>query len=263
MKNVLITGANGGMGSALTKLLVNNGYRVFALDLNAKENQENVIPVSADITSEQSLINAFSLVKEKAEKLDAIVHFAGIYNLNSLVEMTNEEFSRIFDINVKGAYLVNKTFLPLLKGGSKILITTSELAPLDPLPFTGIYAVTKSALEKYAYSLRMELQLLDIDVCVLRAGAVKTKMLGVSTTALEKFVENTKLYSCNATRFKKIVDGVEAKNVAPEKIAKKCVKILNKKRPKFAYAINRNKLLLLLNSLPKRFQFWVIKKILK
>ena len=49
--------------------------------------------------------------------------------------------------------------MPLLKKGSKIIITTSELAPLDPVPFTGSYAVTKGALDKYAYSLRMELQL--------------------------------------------------------------------------------------------------------
>ena len=142
-------------------------------------------------------------------------------------------------------------------------MTTSELAPLDPLPFTGLYAVTKGALDKYAYSLRMELQLLGVSVSVLRAGAVSTGMLGVSTSALEKFCENTKIYTCNAVRFKQIVENVEAKNIPPIKIAEKMMKILQSKKPKFAYAINRNKLLLLLNALPKRMQFAVIKKILK
>jgi short-subunit dehydrogenase len=160
-------------------------------------------------------------------------------------------------------YLINKTFLPILSRGSKILITTSELAPLDPLPFTGIYAVTKGALDKYAYSLRMELQLLDISVSVLRAGAVETKMLGVSTNALDRFCEKTKLYSCNATRFKKIVDSVESRCIPPEKIARKTISIINKRKTKFAYSINRNPLLLLLNGLPKSIQLWVIKKILK
>jgi NAD(P)-dependent dehydrogenase (short-subunit alcohol dehydrogenase family) len=177
--------------------------------------------------------------------------------------MKTEDFDRIFDINFRGVYLVNKTFLPLLKNGSKILITTSELAPLDPLPFTGIYAVTKSALDKYAYSLAMELQLLGIKVSVLRAGAVETKMLGASMNALDKFCEETKLYSCNATRFKKIVNSVEARSVPPQKIAKKSVRIIEKKKPRFAYSINRSPLLLLLNILPKKFQLWIIKKILK
>lgn len=131
-------------------------------------------------------------------------------------------------------FLEEVIFLPMLKPGSRVIITTSELAPLDPLPFTGIFAVTKGALDKYAYSLRMELQLLDISVSVPRVGAVDTGMLGVYTTALDRFCEGTKLYSCNAARFKKIVDMVEARCVKPEKIAKKVIRILKKTKPSFA-----------------------------
>ena len=183
--------------------------------------------------------------------------------LDSLVEMESKEFDRIFDVNVRGAFLINKIFLPLLGKGSRILMTTSELAPLDPLPFTGIYAVTKAALDKYAYSLGMELQLLGISVSVLRAGAVKTDMLGVSTSALDRFCEKTELYSCNAARFKSIVNRVEARCVSPRKIAQKTVSILEKRTPSFAYSINRNPLLLLLNILPKRIQMAVIGIVLK
>ncbi|MBO5851217.1 MAG: SDR family NAD(P)-dependent oxidoreductase, partial [Clostridia bacterium] len=196
-------------------------------------------------------------------ELFAIIHFAGVYMLNSLLEIKEEDFERIFKINLYGAFYINKIFAPLLKNGSKILITTSELAPLDPLPFTGIYAITKSALDKYAYSLKMEMQLLGVSVSALRAGAVSTNMLGASTTALDKFCNETKTYKCNAERFKKIVNGVEAKNIPPKKIAQKSFKIIESKKPKFAYSINRNKLLLLLNALPSKMQFWIIKKILK
>ena len=263
MKSILVTGAYGGMGKATIDLLKSQGFQVFALDINANSEEEGIIPICANITSEQSISEAFDKVKSQTDNLYAIIHFAGVYMLNSLVEMKTEDFDRIFDINFRGVYLVNKIFLPLLKNGSKILITTSELAPLDPLPFTGIYAVTKSALDKYAYSLAMELQLLGIKVSVLRAGAVETKMLGASMNALDKFCEETKLYSCNATRFKKIVNSVEARSVPPQKIAKKSVRIIEKKKPRFAYSINRNPLLLLLNILPKKFQLWIIKKILK
>ena len=96
---------------------------------------------------------------------------------------------------------------------------SSELAPLDPLPFTGIYAISKTAIEKYAYSLRMELQLLDYKVIIIRPGAVDTTLLDVSTSRLDDFVNNTKLYTCNAQKFKNIVDSVESKKVPPEKIA--------------------------------------------
>ena len=263
MKYVLVTGARGGMGTATTKMLAKNGYHVIALDRQEFEPTEGVTSVTCDVTDERSVIDAFSKVKEITDSLHAVIHYAGVYMLDSLIEISAEEFEKIFKINLFGVYLVNKTFLPLLKSGSRILITTSELAPLDPLPFTGIYAVSKAALDKYAYSLRMELQLMDVAVSVLRAGAVNTGMLNVSTTALDKFCQSTRVYSVSSTRFKSIVGRVEARNITPERLAKKAIKIIGKRHPRFAYAINRNPLLLLLNALPKRLQLFIIKKILK
>ena len=263
MQFVLVTGAYGGMGRATTEALVKAGFCVFALDKKVGEAIEGVIPLQVDVTSEESIARALESVRAVTDELCAIVHFAGVYALDSLVEMQSEAFERVFQINLFGVFYINKAFLPLLKTGGKILITTSELAPLDPLPFTGVYAVAKGALDKYAYSLRMELQLLGVSVSVLRAGAVETDMLGVSTTALDIFCEKTKLYDCNATRFRDIVNRVEARRIPPEKIARKAMKILQKRKPKFAHTINRNPLLLLLNILPSRFQFWIIGKILK
>ena len=261
--SILITGAYGGMGKAAVDAFKEKGFFVYALDKKVGKEEENVMPIEADVTSQESVREAFLKVSEKTSELFAIIHFAGVYMLDSLVENDTSDFEKIFKINLGGAYLINKEFLPLLKKNSRILITTSELAPLDPLPFTGIYAVTKGALDKYAYSLAMELQLLGIRVSVLRAGAVSTGMLGTSTDALDSFCEKTKLYSCNAKRFKSIVNRVEARSITPKKLAKKVGKIVDKKRPRFAYSINRNPLLLLLNLMPKRLQLFIIKQVLK
>ena len=62
MKNVLITGACGGMGSAVVKLLSENGYRVFAIDKKLYDtNNENIISLSADLTDEKNIISAVVL----------------------------------------------------------------------------------------------------------------------------------------------------------------------------------------------------------
>ena len=262
-KCVLITGAYGGMGYKTVEILSQNGFKVFALDKKISEEKANIIPIETDLTDLKSVERAFEIVKEKTDELYTIIHFAGVYRLDSLVEMSEERFTGIFDVNVFGAYRINKTFLPLLKRGGRIIITTSELAPLSPLPFTGIYGITKTALEKYAYSLRMELQLIGIDVSVLRPGAVKTGLLSVSTSELDDFCENTKTYTYNAEKFKKIVNGVESKSVPPEKVAKTALKALTARRPKYVYNINRNPLLRVLNALPKRWQTKIIGKILK
>ena len=261
--SILITGAYGGMGKSAAETFAKEGYRVFAIDRVCGEGSENIIPIEADLTDADCVAEAFHKVSAMTDSLFAIVHFAGIYMLDSLAEMENEAFERIFKVNLGGVFLVNKTFLPLLGEGSRIIITTSELAPLDPLPFTGIYAITKSALDKYAFSLRMELQLKGISVSVLRAGAVETGMLGASTAALDRFYQKTKLYTCNAERFNRIVSKVETKCIKPEKIAEKVRGILRKRNPKFAYAINHNPLLLLLNALPDGLQFFIIKQVLK
>ena len=263
MKYILVTGAYGGMGYKTVQQLAKQGYTVFALDKNVLEEEKNIIPIKVDVSDIESVRQAFEKVSSITNELYAIIHFAGVYMLNSLIEIPSEDFEKAFKINLYGVFYTNKVFMPLLKNGSRIVVTTSELAPLNPLPFTGIYAITKSALDKYAYSLKMELQLFDISVSVIRAGAVSTNMLGASTSALDKFCENTEIYKVNADRFRKIVNSVEAKSVPPTKIAEKVGKILKAKRPKFVYSINRNKLLLLLNILPSKMQFWVIKKILE
>ena len=262
MKNILITGVCGGMGKATAEFLENNGYNIFGLDITDCENKK-INFFKTDLTKEESIKNAFEKIKQQADSLDAIIHFAGIYKLNSLVEMSEQDFVKTFDINLFSMFRINKIFLPLLKNGSKIILTSSELAPLDPLPFTGIYAITKSAIEKYAYSLKMELQLLNIEVCVIRPGAVKTTLLADSQSQIDKFCETTKLYKYNSKKFKSITEKVETKNISPEKIAKLTFKILNKKHPKFVYNINRNFGLKLLNALPKKLQLKIIKNILK
>ena len=263
MKYAVVTGAYGGMGKATVDALREQGYYVFALDLKVGEAQEGVEPIAIDVTDQASVERAVAQVRARTERVDAVVHFAGIYMLDSLVEIGEEEFVRVFDVNVFGVYRINRALMPVLGKGSRIIITTSELAPLQPLPFTGLYAITKATLDRYAYSLRMEVQLLGIEVVVLRPGAVDTGMLGVSTRALDRFCERSKLYACNAARFKRIVERVEAHNVPASKVARKVAKILRKRKPALVYKLNRNPLLLLLNVLPKRTQTAVIRAVLK
>ena len=263
MKHILVTGATGGMGKAICDRLISKGYKVYGIDYKKNDDVDGLEFYECDVTDTESVEAVFEKIKEQTGKLDGIVHTAGIYDMDSLIEMSEERFIRIFDINVFGVFRINKIFAPLLTKGSRIVITSSELAPLDPLPFNGIYGITKATLEKYAFSLRMETNLMGIPVSVIRPGAVKTALIGASNVAIERFVSNTKLYQCNAKRFKKIVDSVQSRNITPDKIADKVLAALEDKNPKYLYNINRNPLLLLLNSLPDKMQVDIIGWVLK
>ncbi|MCR5296015.1 MAG: SDR family NAD(P)-dependent oxidoreductase [Clostridiales bacterium] len=260
--NYLVTGANGGMGRAICRALTDAGHRVWGIDRAVSEEDIAWQCFRADVTDMGALEAMTETIRQEAGQLDGIVHAAGVYDLDSLVEIPEERFLRDFDVNLFGIYRVNRVFLPLLAPGGRIVMISSELGPLRPLPFTGIYAITKGAVEKYAYSLRMELQVLDHPVIVIRPGAVDTGMLPASQQCLDRFCEETKLYRVSAERFRNIVGRVEAKRVPPEKVAEKVRKTLETKKPRMTYSLNRSPLLRLFNLLPDRAQLKIIRKVI-
>lgn len=258
---VLVTGANGGMGRTICRTLLGQGHEVIGLDIRVPEECGGIKYLRADVADEASVAAALASAGEGG-KIDRVIHAAGVYSLGSLVETGEEEILRVFNVNLFGVYRVDRCAIPYLAQNARVIIVSSELAPLDPLPFTGIYAITKSALEKYAYSLRMELQLLGCGVVVVRPGAVKTGMLPDSAKALEKFCGDTKLYAVNAKRFRAIVEKVEARSVSPDRVAKKVARAASAKRPRLVYKLNRSPLLLAFNALPRRAQLFLIRKVL-
>lgn len=263
MKKILVTGANGGLGKAVCEYFVRKGFFVYRTDVKSGEELNNSKEIIADVTDAESVKRLREEIEKETDNLSAIINVAGIFKMNSLAEIPESDLKKIFEVNFFGAYRINKEFLPFVKQGGRIIIVTSEVAGLCPLPFESIYGLTKSLLDDYAKSLRLELSLLDIPVSIVRPGAIRTELLKASTAELDKLCQTTELYSYNADKFRKIVDKTEGKSVPPEKVAKVIFKAATAKKPKLTYKINNNKLLKLLNALPERTQIYVIKKILK
>ena len=265
MKNVLITGGASGMGRATAVKLAENGWKVFSCDIKKSDAEiENITQLEVDVTSMESVEKAYNYISKQTDKLDAVINFAGIIMMNSLIEISEEDFVKIFNVNLFGAYRINKTFFPLVKkANGRIIITTSELAPNKILPFNAIYAISKKALDAYAQGLTMELGFLDIPVITLRPGAVETPIIKDSNKEMEALNANTDLYKNTITKFKKIVDGEQGGAIPPEKIADLVLKILNKKRPKHVYVKNVSKKLKLLNLISTKLQLKIFKMILK
>ena len=94
MKYVVLTGVSGGMGLATLKKLTNSGYYVFGLDIKKPnyDYTDNYTFIKTDLTDEKSVEKAFKEVAKKGEELDAIISMAGIYDMNSLIEISEEDF---------------------------------------------------------------------------------------------------------------------------------------------------------------------------
>ncbi len=263
MKTVLLIGAGGGMGSACARILTQNGFSVIGFDQKSTKAPDCVRMIPYDATDPGSLASAKAALAAEGVHLDAIAYMAGIYDTDSLIEIDEARMRRIFAINVFGAYETVKAFFPMLNAHGRIVFITSELAPLDPLPFTGLYGITKGTLEHYAFSLAMELQLLDVAVSVIRPGAVETPLLDRSVERIESFTANTAHYPDQAERFLRVTRAVESKSVPPEAVAKKLLRVLNAKQPRFLYTLNSSPLLKLYGILPKQWKLQAIKSYLK
>lgn len=259
--NVLITGAASGIGAAVKDYFLAKGHNVYAIDINKIEEGKNLKSYISDITNEESLKKIKEEIKDI--ELDIILNIAGIHMMASLVESDYRKMKKVIDINLCGTMLVNRIFHSLLKEKGRIVIITSEVASFDPMPFNGLYNVSKTALDSYAQALRQEINLLGQKVITVRPGAIETPLSGGSLVGTEKLANETVFYKKQASKFLGIVKKFMGKPIKTEKLAKFIYKLSMKKHPKLIYKKHRNIGLVLLSVLPKRLQCWIIKTILK
>lgn len=262
MQYVLITGASSGIGKSLKDIFLQNNYHVIALDIKEIDPQDNLDSFICDITNKESLQNVKNTLDKQNIKLDYIINVAGIHMMASLVESPLEQMQRLININLNGTMSVNRIFHSLLKEKGRIIIITSEVASFDPMPFNGLYNVSKTALDTYAQALRQELNLLNQKVITFRPGAVKTPLCDSSLTGTQNLVDSTILYKKQAGKFLKLVTMFMGKPLSPTKMAKFIYKKSIKKHPKLIYKKHQNIGLVLLSILPKRWQCAIIKGIL-
>lgn len=260
--NILITGIASGIGRATADLFLARGHTVFGIDRAPAAEQKNLHGFMADITREEELLSVARQLSDREIRLDAIVNIAGIHIMTSLVEGDWARMQKIVDVNLSGTMLVNRIFHPFLREKGRILIVTSEVAGFDPVPFNGLYSVTKTALEAYAQALRQELNLLGQKVVTVRPGAVETPLSTGSVQATQALAESTVLYKDQARRFTRIANAFMGKPISPEKLAALIYKAATARHPRLSYSKNANLGLVLLSWLPKSWQCAVIKWLL-
>ena len=203
--NVLITGAASGIGSAVAHCFANSGHAVYAIDIKETDIGESSSSFVADITDKESLISVKEALADQGVILDAIICAAGVHTMAALVESDFDRMRRLIDVNLVGTMLTCHTFHSLLADRGRVVIVTSEVATYAPMPFNGLYNVSKTALDSYADALRQELNLLGQRVIAVRPGAVQTPLANASLSATRSLAEQTELYKSQAKHFSSLV----------------------------------------------------------
>ena len=254
VRTYLVTGACGGLGSALTALLASRGAFVFAADADARALEQlprngNTLPILMDVTDQASVRRARETLRQSEAGLDGIICAAGIYAGGPLIEVPDEVMRRALDVNVMGAFRVVNDFFPLLREGRGRIVFVSSESTRTALPFTGPYVMSKRALETYAETLRRELSKLGTSVTVIQPGAIRTPLL---RSAAGNFEEGSAVpvYRDGLRRASKILEKEMRTGMLPARVAGTIVSSLESRRPRRLIRVGNDPLRALLSFLP-------------
>ncbi len=179
-KVALITGGNSGIGLATAHQFVADGAYVFItarrqaeLDRAVAAIGRNVTGLAGDVTKGADLDRVMAAIRERKGRLDVLFANAGVAAYQRLGEITEEEFDRHFDINVKGALFTVQKALPLLRDGASIIFSSSVVGSKG-LENNSVYSATKAALRSFARTFTADLKPRKIRVNVVSPGPVNT-----------------------------------------------------------------------------------------
>lgn len=180
-KQVLITGATGGIGSKAAKLISSNGATVYITGRDASKLQEvareaGIAPERAlvmDICNEASVNQAVAQVLAQTPVIDIVVNAAGIGIIKPMDTLSSEEFQLTLQTNLVGAFYLVKAVLPSMKAQKKGLIVNIP-GVLGKVPMAGAaaYSASKYGLTGMMQSIREELKRTDIRITNLFLGGV-------------------------------------------------------------------------------------------
>lgn len=194
MENILLTGANRGIGLELTRQALQAGSRVWAAcrqpekadELRALQAayQAQLFVLPLDVTDEATIQTAFTAVSRQTSSLDLLINNAGIlYRGETLANFDPERMRHTFDVNVLGVMRVTSRFVPLLRQGNRprLINISSQLGSLQAMDTDwGMlsYNSSKAALNMITRKLAHELARDGITVIALHPGWVQTDMGG-------------------------------------------------------------------------------------
>ena len=141
----IVTGGASGIGAAVVRRLSEGGASVAVLDLSI-EGVEH-FGIRTDVTDDQSVVAAIALVVEKFGRIDIVVNNAGIGAQGDLAANSDDEWHRVWDVNVVGMARVTRAALPhLRKSPSAAVVNLSSVVATAGLPQRVLYSATKGAV---------------------------------------------------------------------------------------------------------------------
>ena len=183
-KNIIITGTSRGIGFELVKLFANAGHQILSLSRNntpiASLNLKNVTALSFDLSKESDYKKVADFASEKwNNKVDILINNAGLLINKPFESIMQQDWLKVYQVNVFGVAELTKTVLPFMNSGSHVVTVSSMGGIQGSMKFPGLaaYSSSKGAVITLSEVLAEEYKEQQIAFNVLALGAVQTEML--------------------------------------------------------------------------------------
>ena len=275
VKNVVITGVSSGIGRASLDILHAKGYHIFGSVRNQADadHLSQIYPdrftsLRFDVQNHDEVVKASKVVFEQCETLAGLINNAGIAIPGPLEHLSEEQFEKQLDVNVKSIRRITNLFLPLLgakPNSSKPpgrIINISSVSGLFNSPFNGAYSISKHALESMTDIYRRELRQYGIKVIAIEPGPIKTEIWKKNLNKMDEFKDSD--YYEVLQKADKIIENAERNALPVESVSKLIAKCFVAKRPKTRYIVHKGKFVFRLMAyyFPDKLSDWLVHKTL-
>jgi len=185
-KTAIVTGAGSGFGKGIAMRFAKEGARVGVIDINAEAAREvacqignSAFAMEADVSIDGDVSRMVQEALDRWGQLDILVNNAGTTHRNQpMTEVTEEEYERIFAVNVKSVYLSAKHIVPVMKKqGFGVILNVASTAGVRPRPGLVWYNTSKGAMMTATKAMAIELAGEKIRVNAINPVAGETGML--------------------------------------------------------------------------------------
>lgn len=201
-KVVFVTGASRGIGKEVALKYAENGYDVIinyvsdktdveSLEEEFKEKGADTLILKADVSKADEVQNVVDKAIEKFGKIDVLVNNAGITRDNLLMRMSEEEFDRVLEINLKGTFLVTKAVTKyMMKKRSGSIINLSSVVGVAGNAGQCNYSASKAGIIGFTKSIAKELASRNIRANAVAPGFIETDMTSVLSDSVKESIHN-------------------------------------------------------------------------
>ncbi|MEU1854095.1 SDR family oxidoreductase [Streptomyces sp. NPDC019990] len=191
----LVTGGASGIGRATADLLAERGAQVAVLDLDPSSVGKPLLAHRADVTDDASVRRAVSAAVADLGGLDVLVNNAGIGAQGTVEDNPDDEWHRVYDVNVVGMVRTTRACLPHLRASAHAaIVNTCSIAATAGLPQRALYSATKGAVYSLTLAMAADHVREGIRVTCVTPGTVDTPWVGrLLDTAPDPDAERTAL----------------------------------------------------------------------